>query len=62
MACQHICPMNSEQKEKIIEDIIFTEEETNMLLEGKSIDSFSAGFKSTVYMIGIDQWNEAITR
>lgn len=62
LACQHICPMNSEQKEKIIEDIFFTEEETNMLLEGKSIDSFSADFKSKVYMLGIDQWYEAIPR
>ncbi|HCO74768.1 MAG TPA: hypothetical protein DIT16_07950 [Clostridium sp.] len=62
LACQHICPMNSEQKEKIIEDIFFTEEETNMLLEEKSIDSFPAGFKSKVYMLGIDQWYEAIPR
>lgn len=33
-----------------------------MLLEGKSIDSFPAGFKSKVYKLGIDQWYEAIPR
>jgi len=33
LACQHICQMNSEEKEKINEDMFFTEEETNMFLE-----------------------------
>lgn len=40
----------------------FSEEETNMLLDGKPIDSFSEEFKAKVYMLGIDKWYEAIPR
>lgn len=62
LICQRVCPMNSEKLEDIIENIVFTEEETNMLLEGKPIDSFADEFKAKVYMLGIDEWYGAIPR
>jgi epoxyqueuosine reductase len=60
--CQRNCPMNYKQADNIIESILFTEEETNMLLDGKSIDTFSKELKAKVYMLGIDKWYEAIPR
>ena len=62
LICQRICPMNYKQKEDVIESISFTEEETNMLLNGKPIDTFSEEFKTKIYMLGIDEWYEAIPR
>lgn len=54
--------MNYDQLDNFIECISFTEEETNMLLDGKPIDTFSKEFKTKIYMLGIDEWYEAIPR
>lgn len=62
LICQSTCPMNYKQVDNIIESISFTEEETNMLLDGNPIDTFSKELKTKVYMLGIDEWNEAIPR
>jgi len=62
LICQRVCPMNCDQIENDIQSISFTEEETNMLLEGKPIDSFSKGLKAKTYMLGIDEWYEVIPR
>lgn len=62
LMCQRICPMNYQQADDVIECISFTQEETNMLLEGKPIDTFSEKFKTKVYMLGMDEWYEAIPR
>lgn len=62
LMCQQICPMNHAQLDNVIDSISFTEEETNMLLAGKPIDTFSEEFKTKVYMLGIDQWYKAIPR
>lgn len=62
LICQRVCPMNREQLNNVMEDICFTEEETNMLLEGKPIDTFSEEFKAKVYMLGINEWYKAIPR
>lgn len=62
LICQKICPMNCGQADKVIEGVSFTEEETGMLLAGKSIDTFSEEFKTKIYMLGIDEWYEAIPR
>lgn len=62
LICQRNCPMNSEQIDNIIENISFTEEETNMLLEGKPIDSFSKDFQEKLHLLGIDKWYQAIPR
>ncbi len=54
--------MNYGQRDNIIEYISFTEEEINMLLEGKPIDNFSEVFKTKIYMLGIHEWHEIIRR
>lgn len=60
--CQRICPMNHKQLNNFIEGISFTEEETDMLLTGKPINTFSKEFQRKIYMLGIDEWYEAIPR
>lgn len=62
LICQRICPMNYEQADNVLEGISFSQEETNMLLDGKPIDTFSEEFKTKVYMLGINEWYEAIPR
>lgn len=62
LICQRICPMNYGQRDNFIEGVSFNEEETNMLLEGKSIDTFCSEFKTKIYMLGIDEWYDAIPR
>ncbi|MBZ9685904.1 4Fe-4S binding protein [Clostridium estertheticum] len=62
LICQRNCPMNYEQVDNVIECVSFTEEETNMLLDGKPIDTFSKEFKTKIYMLGINEWYEVIPR
>lgn len=62
LICQRVCPMNRKEIGNIIEHISFTEEETKMLLEGTPIHSFSDEFKAKIFMLGIDEWYEAIPR
>lgn len=62
LICQRICPMNYKQIHNVIDSIVFTEEETNMLLTGKPIDTFSEEFKTKIYTLGINNWYEAIPR
>lgn len=62
LICQSVCPMNYEQLDRIIECISFTEEETNMLLNGKPINTFSKEFATKINILGIDEWYEAIPR
>ena len=62
LICQRICPMNNKQADNFIEGISFTEEETDMLLEGRPIDTFSEELKAKVYFLGIDEWYKAIPR
>ncbi len=52
----------SRQADNIIECVSFTEQETNMLLDGKSIDTFSKELKTKIDMLGIDKWYKAIPR
>jgi epoxyqueuosine reductase len=60
--CQQVCPMNRDQMKDVVEEISFTEEETNMLLEGRPIDSFSVEAKLKIYQLGLDDWYDAIPR
>jgi len=62
LICQRTCPMNYEQLDNVIEYISFSEEETKLLLDGKPIDTFSEELKTKVFMLGIDEWYEAIPR
>ncbi|WP_160680072.1 4Fe-4S double cluster binding domain-containing protein [Clostridium sp. C8-1-8] len=62
LKCQIICPMNQAQRNKIIENISFTEEETNLLLEGYPLDNLSTELKYKIDLLGINQWYNAIPR
>lgn len=62
LICQRVCPMNFEQIDNVIDNISFTEEETDMLLAGKPINTFSKGFRAKIYMLGINDWYKAIPR
>ncbi|WBW95919.1 4Fe-4S double cluster binding domain-containing protein [Oceanirhabdus sp. W0125-5] len=62
LICQRTCPMNYEQLDNFIESISFTEEETNMLLKGEPIETFSTESKRKIYMLGLDDWYKAIPR
>jgi epoxyqueuosine reductase len=62
LICQRICPMNYKQEDNVIECVSFTEQETNKLLDGESIDTFSKELLTKIGMLGIDEWYEAIPR
>lgn len=62
LICQRVCPMNSGQLDNFIENILFTEEETDMLLAGKPVETFSEESRAKIYLLGIDEWYEAIPR
>ncbi len=62
LICQHVCPMNSKQKEYVIGHMAFTEEETGMLLEGKAIDALPEELKEKLFCLGMDEWYGAIPR
>lgn len=62
LKCQSVCPLNYEQVNNIIEGISFTEEETNMLLDGIPVNTFSEELKTKTHLLGINEWYEAIPR
>ena len=62
LICQRVCPMNAKQRNDVVEGIYFTEEETDMLLEGKPIDTFSDNAQSKIKRLGLDEWYAAIPR
>lgn len=62
LICQRVCPMNSKQSTSVIDNIAFTEEETKMLLEGKPINNFTKDLQDKVFLLGLDEWYDAIPR
>jgi len=62
LICQRTCPMNKMQLNKVVDNISFSEEETDMLLEGNPIDGFPVQLKEKVYKLGLDVWYQAIPR
>lgn len=54
--------MNLGHIEKMNERIVFSEQETEMLLEGKPIEDFSESAKRKIYLLGFDKWYGAIPR
>lgn len=62
LLCQRICPMNKQEVNQIVEGISFSEEETNMLLEGKPITSFSKDAQERIHYLGMNAWYNAIPR
>ena len=62
LKCQIYCPMNEEYVENVAGPIKFNEEETDMLLSGKTLDEFTPELKQKAKMLGLDKWLDAIPR
>ena len=62
LKCQIICPMNREQKNKIVGPIFFTELETNMLLSGLQYEQQPISLKKKVKFLGLHQWPDGIPK
>jgi epoxyqueuosine reductase len=60
--CQEICPVNREQRLKPIEEVIFNEEETAILLEGGSIDAFPERLKKEIKRLNIEEYLPVLPR
>jgi epoxyqueuosine reductase len=54
--------MNKGHLDKLEQAIIFSEEDTEMILEGKPPESFSDETKQKIRMLGLDAWYAAIPR
>lgn len=62
LICQRVCPMNDQQVDQVVESISFTEEETDLLLAGKRIETFSEDMKAKIRLLGMGDWYGAIPR
>lgn len=62
MRCQIICPMNITFKEDVLRTVVFSEQETGLLLEGAPYDTFSDSLRGRTKLLGLDQWLAAIPR
>jgi epoxyqueuosine reductase len=60
--CQEICPVNREQVLKPMEEVLFNEEETNILLEGSSIDAFPDRLKNEIRRLNIEDYLPVVPR
>ena len=52
--------MNKEHVSNVIGPIKFSEEETNMLLEGRTLDEYSDEFIQRAKMIGLTHWPDIL--
>jgi epoxyqueuosine reductase len=62
LRCQESCPMNKGQLDKMEQNIVFSEEDTGMLLEGKPLESFPEEARQKIRMLGMDAWYAAMPR
>ncbi len=60
--CQEICPVNREQASKPVEEVLFNEEETKILLEGGSIDAFPDRLKHEIKRLNLEEYLPVIPR
>jgi epoxyqueuosine reductase len=60
--CQEICPANREQFFLPIEEVSFNEEETEMLLEGRTIDEFPIKLKKEIKRLNIEEYLSVVPR
>lgn len=60
--CQEICPANREQVIMSIEEVLFSEEETKILLEGKPIDTFPDRLKNEIKRLNIEEYLSVVPR
>ena len=62
LRCQEHCPMNIGHIEKMENSLVFSEQETGMLLEGEPIESLPESMKQKIFKLGLDEWYPAIPR
>ena len=62
LRCQMACPMNAAQIKQIGDLIRFTEFETDQLLAGAHVDTFSASFRKKAAYLGLHQWPDGIAK
>ncbi len=62
LKCQKPCPMNKPYINNVIGPIVFSEEETGMLLAGAGLEDCTADLAGKLYFLGMDQWISAIPR
>jgi epoxyqueuosine reductase len=62
LRCQEKCPMNIGHIDKMTKCFMFSEQETEMLLQGNLIENFSEDTKQKIFTLGLDEWYEAIPR
>lgn len=62
LRCQEKCPMNIGHTDKMAECFKFSEQETEMLLQGSPIKDFSESTKQKILLLGLDEWYAAIPR
>lgn len=60
--CQEICPVNREHLLKPIEEVLFSEEETEILLKGESIDAFPDRLKNEIKRLNIEEYLPVVPR
>lgn len=62
LRCQENCPMNKGHLDKMEQTVVFSEEETGMLLQGIPMISLPEETKQKILMLGMHQWYDAIPR
>jgi len=62
LQCQMACPMNAAQIKRVGELVRFTESETEQLLAGTHVDTFSASFRKKAVYLGLHQWPDGIAK
>ncbi|MBP7175349.1 MAG: hypothetical protein KBA53_03880 [Thermoclostridium sp.] len=62
LRCQESCPMNKGHLDRMEQPVVFSEEETAMLLEGKALESFCESTRQKISILGLDRWYTAIPR
>ncbi len=60
--CQEICPVNREQLLKPVEEVLFNEEETEILLGGGSIDTFPDRLQNEIKRLNIEEYLPVVPR
>lgn len=62
LRCQENCPMNKGHLDRMEQKVVFSEEDTGMLLQGKPLESLPEETKQKIHMLGLDAWYAAIPR
>lgn len=60
--CQMVCPMNKDQRGNKGRNVLFTEEEIRILLEGAAFDDYPGELKEKARYLGLDQWPDGIAK